>query len=134
MPAATSPQDDTTSTRRNFSIEEAVWAAAQDKAKNQGLVITRALEYLLVGYIAGTITITPPAFTYGRDRVRRSADITDSTWNTADNRRKTDGLRSMAALVELLLRGYVDGTITLTVIAAGHARDTAAPAGRKAAA
>ncbi|WP_372412436.1 hypothetical protein [Streptomyces luteireticuli] len=130
MSTTASPPGDTGSTRRNFSIEDTVWTGAQDKAKNQGLVITRALEYLLAGYVAGTITITPPAFAYGRDRVRRSADITDSTWNASDDRRKTDGLRSMAALVELLLRGYAEGTITLTFIAAGHARDTAT-AGRQ---
>ncbi|MFD9862303.1 hypothetical protein [Streptomyces alboflavus] len=99
-------------TERAPSIAQAVWEAAAARARSEGLPLTWVASRALTGYAAGDLplprTAAEPATGHRRGR---SVFATDDVWTAADQRRKGDHVRSMSALVEILLGAYARGEI-----------------------
>ncbi|MFC9673669.1 MULTISPECIES: hypothetical protein [unclassified Streptomyces] len=99
-------------TERAPSIAKAAWDAAGTRARAEGLPLTwvtsRALSDYSAGHLALPRTTTDPD--YGNRR-GRSIFASDAVWTAADKRRAKDGIRSMSALVEILLDAYARNEI-----------------------
>ncbi|GAA2346021.1 hypothetical protein OKJ48_14545 [Streptomyces kunmingensis] len=99
-------------TERAPNIAKAVWDAAGKRSRSEGLPLIWVASRALTDYAAGTLdlprTDTIPT---ASDRRGRSVFATTTVWEAADKRRARDKIRSMSALVELLLDAYAQGEI-----------------------
>jgi hypothetical protein len=99
-------------TERAPSIAKMVWDAAGERARGEGLPLTWVTSRALTDYAAGYLSL-PRTTTDAETGNRRGRSVfaSDAVWNTADKRRAEDGVRSMSALVEILLAAYARGEI-----------------------
>ncbi|NIY62433.1 hypothetical protein [Streptomyces malaysiensis] len=99
-------------TERAPNIAKDVWDAAGHRAKNEGLPLIWVASRALTDYAAGTLTLprTSPN-PEARNRRGRTIFTADAVWHAADERRVKDTVRSMSALVEILLDAYARGEV-----------------------
>lgn len=106
-------------------IDSASWERAGARAAADHLTAARALEILLAGYAAGRVTVTPVGSSRdGKERAQRRVSLARSVLDNVlaeSGKLKSGDAPSLSRLAELLVAGYADGSITLTVTAAGHA-------------
>ncbi|MET7543201.1 hypothetical protein [Streptomyces sp. NPDC005507] len=100
-------------TERAPSIAKTVWDAAGERARGDGLPRTWVTSRALTDYAAGHLTLPRTTTTDAAIGHRRGRSVfaSDGVWNAADKRRTEDGVRSMSALVEILLAAYARGEI-----------------------
>jgi hypothetical protein len=123
--------------RLMLHLDHEVWTRAETRAAGDGLTASRALEVLLDGYAQGTVTAHVPAKRRRAIRRPKRVSLTREVLNAVatkeENGRYTPrhgDARSLSVLAELLLAGYADGQVTVSVAAAGHADpETAAASG-----
>lgn len=125
MPAEPGPAEQVR--ERLIWMDTGLWRRGRAKAAANALDLTRVLESLLTAYADGRVTIDlPPAKRLGPTRNGdkragcRTAPLPDAAWDRANARREATGIKSMPVVCELLVGGYVDGHLTVTVTAAGH--------------
>ncbi|AGP51877.1 hypothetical protein [Streptomyces rapamycinicus] len=99
-------------TERAPNIAKNVWHAAGRRAKDEGLPLIWVASRALTDYAAGTLALprTSPN-PEARDRRGRTIFTTDAVWHAANERRTKDAVRSMSALVEILLDAYARGEV-----------------------
>jgi len=109
-------------------MDVALWRQARARAGRDALDLTPVLEALLDAYATGRVTVTPPAgrsLGSTRDGAARTGcrtgPLSQDVWSRADRYRAAAGVKSMPVLCELLIGGYVDGHLTTTLTATGHA-------------
>ncbi|OLT27556.1 hypothetical protein BJF83_18440 [Nocardiopsis sp. CNR-923] len=92
------------------------WTRASILADQVGLSTARILEFLLNAYASGQITTDHLADTSpNADREQIGMRLSADTWRRADDQRRTDGVRSMSALVDKLLVAYAEGRVQVGV-------------------
>lgn len=118
-------------TERAPNIAKAVWDAAAARARDEGLPLTWVASRALTGYATGDLPL-PRTATESATGSRRGRSVfaADDVWTAADRRREDDGVRSMSALVEILLDAYARGEIhTHARMVTTDQRDALAPTG-----
>ncbi|WP_162603872.1 hypothetical protein [Streptomyces sp. CS014] len=111
----------TVRTRKEPWISHAAWDEASARASSDSthMTVTRTLEVLLASYGNGAITIKPGTPEAPGTTGRHVVNVDSAVWEKAEEQRKRDGIRSMAALCGILLHAYAKQNISLTVQAAG---------------
>ncbi|MGW2423352.1 hypothetical protein ACWC0C_29580 [Streptomyces sp. NPDC001709] len=93
-------------TERAPNIARTVWESAGERAKAEGLPLIWVMSRALTDYAAGALTLPRTTTDAPGPRRGRSIFATDPVWAAADERRATDGVRSISALCEILLDAY----------------------------
>ncbi len=107
-------------------MDTTLWRQARLRAGEYGLDRTGVLGALLSAFTEGRLSIeAPPQGALGPTRNGvgragcRTGPLPDTVWERADVARRRAGVKSMPVLCELLLRGFVDGHVSVTLTVTG---------------